>query len=73
MNWLEDNTELFPLKELHDKMNELSNNIEIYTIKYLKHKLIRKKYHEYIYFSELSGRPNVVCFKDTANHTLTDK
>ena len=71
-DWMEDNTELFTLKELHDKMNELSNNSEIYSIKHLKRKLIQK-YQDYIYFSELSGRPNVVCFKNMANYILTDK
>lgn len=71
-DWLEENAELYTLAELHTKMVENSNPEDVYSSKHLKKKLI-DRYKEHIFFSEISGRPNVVCFKDMANYILTDK
>ena len=64
--WLETEGELYSLVELHenDKMKELTNSDEIYTRKWLKTKL-KNNYGEQIFFAELQGKPDVVCFQDS--------
>ena len=69
--WLEERAdcELYTLKELQAKMEELNNVDAVYTVKRLKQRLM-EHYKDDIYFAELSGRVDVVCFKDMANYIL---
>ena len=72
--WLESEAgaESYTLTELHDKMKEISDNSEVYTIKRLKQKL-QEHYKEFIFFAEVEGRSNVVCFKDMAKYIINEK
>ena len=69
--WLEERAdcELYTLKELQAKMQELNSSDAVYTVKRLKQRLL-EHYKDYIYLAELSGRVNVVCLKDMANYIL---
>ena len=72
--WLENEAdgELYTLKELHEKMSALSNDpTNIYSIKSLKLKL-QEKCRDYIYFSEMPGRENVISFRQMANLILSE-
>lgn len=71
-NWLETEGELYSLAELHEKMKKLTNSENIYSCKWLKTKLI-EKYTDSIFFTEVQGKPNVVCFTDTARCLINDK
>lgn len=73
-HWLESegDAELYTLGEVHDKMKELSGESEVYTIKRLKQKL-EEHYKECIFFAEVGGRSNVVCFRNMAKHIINDK
>ena len=64
--------EVYSLLELHDKMKELANSDEVYTRKWLKTKL-KNKYGEEIFFAELQGKTDVVCFRDSAEFIINDK
>ena len=72
-NWLEENgdCELYTLKEVHQKMTELNEQEASYSEKILKQKL-KDRYKEHIYFAELSGKPNVVCFRDMASYIICE-
>lgn len=61
----EANAELYILSELHTKMEEFSDEFEVpvYSIKRLKQKL-QEHYKECIFFAEVEGRSNVVCFRN---------
>lgn len=48
------------------KMEELSDGSEIYSIKRFKQKL-QEHYGDSIFFAEVGGHHNVVCFKDLAS------
>ena len=45
---------------------------DVYTVKRIKQKL-QEHYKEDIFFAELSGRKNVVCFKNMAELIISDK
>ena len=70
-NWLENETdcELYTLKEVHEKMSSLCDGDEVYTIKTLKNKL-QETYKDHIYFSQLPGRENVICFRNMADRII---
>ena len=72
--WLKSNpdAELYTLTELHDKMIELSDGSEVYSVKWLKQKL-HEHYEDLIFFAEVDGRGNVLCFKNMANFIVNDK
>ena len=63
--WLESEMELYSLTEFHEKMKELSGSEDVYTTKWLKARL-KNKCEDHIYFVEVNGKNNVVCFKDIA-------
>ena len=67
-NWLENDSDcdLYALKELHEKMKGLGENCEVYSIKRLKQKLL-ERYKDNIYFAQMSGRENVICFRNMAD------
>ena len=72
--WLESNpdAELYTLTELHAKMVEISDGGEVYSLKRLKQKL-HEHYEHFIFFAEVEGRGNVLCFKNMANSIINDK
>ena len=72
--WLESeaDAESYTLTELHNKMKEISDNSEVYTVKRLKQKL-QEHYKEFIFFAEVEGRGNVVCFKDMVKYIINEK
>ena len=67
IQWLESESgaELYTLTELHSKMTELSDGSGVYTIKRMKQKL-QEHYKEHIFFANVEGRENVVCFRNMA-------
>lgn len=73
-HWLESEAgvESYTLTELHDKMKEISDNPDIYTVKRLKQKL-QEHYKEFMFFAEVQGRSNVVCFKNMAKYIIKEK
>ena len=70
--WLENESQLFTLENLQEKMQEFSNGMDVYGVKRLKQKLIEKYGDKYIFFAEISGRKNVVCFRNMANWIVND-
>ena len=70
--WLEKDgdCELYTLQELFAKMEEVNNgNTSTYSEKSLQSKL-KEKYRDHIYFMNLPGRSNIVCFRDMASYIL---
>ncbi len=67
--WLESeaDAELYTLTELHAKMVEFSGGLEVYTLKRLKQKLY-EHYEDFIFFAEVEGRGNVLCFRNMAKY-----
>ena len=72
--WLEieAGADLYTLTELHDKMIEFSGGTEVYTVKRLKQKL-QEHYKEFIYFAEIEGRGNVLCFRNMVKYFVNEK
>ena len=69
--WLESEAELYTLSELHQKMKDLSGGKEVYTVKRLKQKL-QEHYKEFIFFAEVQGRANVVCFRNMVDFLINE-
>ena len=63
---------LYTLAELHDKMTEFSGGSDVYTPKWLKQKL-HEYYEDFIFFAEVEGRGNVLCFRNMAGYIINDK
>ena len=72
--WLEVEAdgELYTLRELREKMSELAEGDDVYSIKWLKIKL-KERYLQSVYFAEIDGRAYVVCFRDMVSYILNDK
>ena len=64
--------ELFLLRDLHDKMIELAGNDYVYSETHLKRKL-EEQYGEHVFFAEISGHRNVICFREMASRIINDK
>ena len=71
-NWIDAEVELYTLSELHTKMTTLSKGKEVYSLKSMKQKL-QEYYQDFIFFAEIKGRKNIVCFRDTANFIINSK
>lgn len=73
-NWLESegDADLYSLSDLHTKMTEFSGESEVYTIKRLKQKL-QDRYREFVFFAEVEGRSNVVCFRNMARYIINEQ
>lgn len=74
-DWLEEEEgELHTLGELHEAMTEMTENENeyVYFVKRLKQKL-QDRYRDHLFFGEVSGRKNVVCFCDMASLIINDK
>ena len=70
--WLEGEAELYAVSELHQKMVELAESHEnVYSKKWFKNRL-KKKYSNTIFFAEVNGEADVVCFEDTASSIVND-
>ena len=72
--WLdvEADTKLYTVTELHIKMTEVANGEAVYSIKWLKTKL-KEKYKDSLYFPEINGRSDVVCFSNMVNYIVNNK
>ena len=62
---MENEIDFFTLEDFRWKTEEVSND-KVYGVKRIKEKL-REKYKENIFFAEVSGRTNVVCFGNMAD------
>ena len=71
--WLDidSDTEPYTLKELHSKMSELAGDDSVYCLKRLKQKL-QERYGNNLYFAEIEGKSNVVCFQNMIDYYLND-
>jgi len=72
--WMEDgDNELYTIAEVHDKMHKLSvDSDSVYTPGYLK-TLLLKRYGDHIYFASISGRRDVICFRNMAARIINDQ
>ena len=70
-NWLENAGDLHSISELYEQMISLApSNSEVYSShQYLKKKL-QEKYCEAIFFAEINGKSDVLCFRDTAGDII---
>ena len=71
-NWLDDQTELFTVTELHEKLCSIAGSSDTYSVKWLK-KRLQEQYKEQIFFTDLPGKTNAVCFKDMADEIINDQ
>ena len=71
--WLETegDCDLHTLKELQQKIKDI-NGKDSYSSVYLKKKL-KERYNDHVYFSELSGQVDVICFREMANYIIKQK
>ena len=71
--WLESegDCDLHTLKELQQKMKDV-NGIGSYSSVYPK-KNLKERYNDHVYFSELSGYADVICFQEVANYIIKEK
>ena len=53
-------------------MQRFSESNEAYSTKWLKKKL-KDRHSDYLYFAEINGRKNVLCFKNMANYIINEK
>ena len=74
IEWLESEcgAELYTLTELHSIMTEFSDGSGVYTTKRLKQKL-QEYYQEHIFFANVEGHENVVCFRNMAKFIINEK
>ena len=72
--WLEESgdCEMYTLKEACEKMVELSKCERVFEPRTIKRKL-KEHYKEHIYFTELSGTADVVCFREMAWCTIYER
>ena len=52
-------------------MSEMAGDEDVYSVKRFKQKL-KDKYGNKLYFAEIDGRSNVVCFRDMVDYFLND-
>ena len=71
--WLDGQTELFTLSELHAKMYSFTEkDLNIYSLKWMK-KQLEQHYQNSFFFKDESHRSNVVCFTDMASTILSEQ
>ena len=68
--WLKNENNLFTLKDFEDQMKVFADGEEVFGAKWIKKKL-QEKYSD-IFFAEVAGRKNVICFKDMASYIVSD-
>ena len=70
-DWLETEIDLFSYENFPLKMEEVPSD-ETCSVKRIKQKL-QKMYKENLFFAEVSGRKNVVCFRNMVNWITRDQ
>ena len=72
--WLDKEGELYTLDEIYERMVDFAQSDEYVYIhkKRLKQKL-EEKYGDFLMFSEIDGKRNVVCFRHTANYIISQR
>ena len=70
--WLENENQLFTLEDVELKMKELADGEQVYGVKRIKQKL-EQNFKGNIFFAEISGRKNVICFENMAHRIVSDK
>jgi len=71
--WLECSTDLYSISELHDVMIGFAAcSDDVYSETHMQ-RLLMQRYEGDIVLSQVAGRNNVVCFKNTASRLLNDK
>ena len=69
--WLDKETELFTVSELHAKMCSFTEkDLNVSSLKWLK-KQLEQHYQNSIFFTDETGRSNVVCFTVMASTILS--
>ena len=63
--------ELYSLPEIFDKMVDIANGGNVYGKKWLQQKL-KLRYKDNIFFSEIDGKSDVVCFRHNANYLINE-
>ena len=71
-SWLETKAEPQTRDEIYDRMLDLAEGKPVYSVKWLKKKL-SEKYASNVFFAEVAGRKNVVCFQNMASFIISDK
>ena len=61
-SYLESENELFTFADLHQNLKEFAGTDDVFVPKYIKQKLM-DRYGDQIFFAEIDGRKNVVCFR----------
>ena len=56
-NWLDDQTKMFTVTALHEKLCSITGLSDTYSIGYLQ-----EQYREHKFFADLPGKTNTVCF-----------
>ena len=69
--YINSDAEIYTLKELHSKMSELAGRDSVYCLKRLKQKL-QERHGNNLYFAEIEGKSNVVCFQNMIDYYLND-
>ena len=69
--WLENENNLFTLKDFEDQMKVFADREAVFGAKWIKKKL-QEKYSDNIFFAEVAGRKNVICFKIMASYIASD-
>ena len=70
---IESEAEIHSTSEIYSKIIEfVEENNDIYTNRWLQIKL-KVKYWELVMFIEVSGKPNIVCFKNMTEFVVNDK
>ena len=64
--WIEQEAECYTVKQLHQKMIEITDSPTVCTAKWLKKTLI-EKYNDHVFFGEMKGKSGVVCLKSLAD------
>ena len=67
--WLEGEAELYSLSEIFDKMTDIANGGNVYGKKWQKLKL---RYEDNIFFSEIYGKSDVICFRHNASYLINE-
>lgn len=65
----------YTMDGLHELMSSLCTGdpqFDIYSAKHVK-RLLKERYGDRIFFAEVSGRKNVICFRDLSNLIVSDK
>ena len=66
-------SEVYTVDELMEEMQSLSgNSFDPYSGKYMKKKL-QERYGDNIFFADVCGRKNVLCFRNMAQCIINDK